>query len=194
QQSEWSVFAGMTELRSLRILSSPVKQPLIKNLPKLEYIELNGCRSVTDISLITDLPNLKEMFINKVDIASPVVHGLPALKKLTMTNADIEYVNMIDDLPSLEYLDLSENDFEALEFSTSLPSLKYLDLSSSRIYVIDDLNIVMNMGSLDLSGNYIKKIGKLSELFTELEYLNLSGNKIKDYSPLNNILIGELVK
>ena len=184
----------MTELKTLRILSSPISQPSIRNLPKLEYVEINGCRSVTDISLITNLPSLTEMFINKVDIPSPVVHGLPKLKKLTMTNADIEYVNMINDLPSLEYLDLSDNDFEALEFGASLPSLKYLDLSNSRIYVIDDLNITVNMGSLDISGNSVKKIGKLAELFTKLEYLDLSGNKIKDYSPLDSIQIGELVK
>lgn len=188
---DWESFNSMEKLKSVTVSCSYFKYVGIQNLPKLETLTVLECPYLYDTSKISGLPSLRELTIDGANIQKPIIKGLLALERLTLTNCDMEYPDGISDLPSLCYLDLSNNDFEALVFS-SLPSLEYLDLSNGRIVTISDLNAAMNYGTLILKDNYVSDLSVLPKLYTAMLKLDISNNRIRNYKPLSGISIEEI--
>lgn len=190
--ADWTAFNSMKTLKSVYIENSYMKEPSIKELPELIELTIMDCPYMTGTSSITNLPNLKKLTIIGSDIPTPVVRDLPKLETLIISECDVEYPEKIAELPSLKYLDISKNDLESLTFS-ELHSLEYLDVSDCRVVTIKDLNAEMSYGTLILANNYISDISVLDDVYKSLRKLDVSNNKIKNYSSLDSIEIGEVI-
>ncbi|MDF2685455.1 MAG: putative internalin-A [Clostridia bacterium] len=184
KDDNWNAFNGYKKLKSFILYNSSVKSISFGSMEQLVLIKAVNCSSLQDLSQLYNLPALTEIYIENASVFNPTISSFPSLKRISLIDAEVEKVKDITELPSLEYLDLSENKtFDELVFS-SLPALKYLDLSSNKISDLKILDVVINMGSLDLSDNRIKKVTLIAEKFNSLIWLNLSENRISDFSPI----------
>lgn len=134
---------------------------------------------------------------------------LPYVKKLTLQNANIPSLGVLNALTKLEKLDLSGSRFptEDLIHLAELPNLTHLTLSNCGLSSIADLSGASNLTYLDLSNNTVRNMDALSSLsslaelnlehnavtglqalssLTALTKLNLAHNSVSDLSPLAN--------
>ncbi|MFX1519958.1 MAG: leucine-rich repeat domain-containing protein [Promethearchaeota archaeon] len=92
--------------------------------------------------------------------------------------ADISEIEGLETLISLKRLNLSDNQIEEIKGLETLTNLKILELGSNAIFEITGLERLINLESLDLSGNRIEEIEGLEHL-AKLRELNLRKNPIR---------------
>jgi len=185
-----SVFSGLIRLKRLTFIKCSCPDPRITGFQNLAYLGLVDC-SVSDLSGITALPVLSELYISGGRLTEPALSDLPALEKLTVEESGVIRVSGIYDLPNLKYMLLGGNIMQDLSFSL-FPKLMYVDLSYNSLRSVDGLNLIMLNGSLDLSGNPLNSVNGLSSL-PRINVLDLSDTGVKDVSGLDGISINEII-
>jgi len=172
---DFQFLLNLTQLKHLNIfdLSLGNKEiDIISNLSQLSCLNIGGGSNITDISPLSKLENLRELYF----CYSPNIQ-------------DFAPIGRMSNLRLLSFINMGPN-FSDITFLRSLPHLTdlsiiarngSLNLSRCNFSVISDL---INLTRLDLSRNYIYDISFLAPL-SNLTYLNLEGNIIEDLSPLD---------
>lgn len=193
--SIWDYILNYKEIKYLEIYKSTFDYIELHDLPLLEKITILKCRDLTDISMMYDLSSLSEMYFENVDIFNPYILDFPNLKKISIIDGNVETVENINNLPQCTYIDLSDNNsLDNITFNL-LPLLKTVILKSCSLKSdsLKNLSVSLTDGYLDLSNNRISSLKYFSYENVGINTLNLSNNKIKDFSPIYSLQIPNVI-
>ena len=168
-----SIISGMTSLKDLELVECDIDNEDVKiigSLTSLECLFLRGSnKDENNISDITPLKNLTNLV--QLDLETNNISDISPLRGLT---------NMV-------ILSLGGNQISDLSPLSKMTSLYELELgrSSSGGNPITSMEPITNLPIYILSASYcnIKDISFVDKM-TVLEYLDLGGNSIEDFSPL----------
>jgi Leucine-rich repeat (LRR) protein len=212
-------FNTLFTLKKLHLFSNKIKQikfgyfidlHLLEEL-RLEKNEIGSFEVNTFVGLVN--LNYLDLSANKIKkIENGVFYELKNVTQLDMHLNDITQIELrtFEDLNKLKYLNLDSNQISTLkniQFNSKLEklsicfnlitnlnelnssSLKYLNVSNNRLQEIDFKNTFLpNLEYLDLSQNRLISIKNESFLnMDKLKHLNLSHNKLDLESGFNNI-------
>lgn len=191
-------FYGITDLSPLRTL---------KNLRSLELYHTK----VSSIEPLEELTNLETLIIYDSELTScKALKNLTKLKHLTIACSPLESLEGIEHLTNLETLEIWDTKITSIEPVRNLKNLKKLDLGGSdgrmkvedydgvrieSVELIDSVDEPAIMNKLGVWMNQFRKyrmqgvcnLEPLSEL-TQIEYLDLAHNQVKDLTPLKNLV------
>ena len=158
-----------------------------KVLIKQESISFEPDDSISDLSPLTSLRNLKELNLQgqSIEDLSPL-SALKQLEKLNLSRNLIRDTTPLSSLKLLKKLDLSYNLIYYIEPLSSLTKLEDLNIGRASISNVEALNPLINLKLLNLANNQINNVEPLSSLYN-LNKLDLSFNVIKDVSPLASL-------
>lgn len=198
QISDISPIAHLTELTSLNLDDNRISDisPLA-NMTKLTSLSLNN-NNVSDISPLSELVGLTVLSMNNNQISD--LRPMEKLKNLTelyMDNNSISNTNPIILHTNLEILSLNDNEITMFTYFAFMTKLKSLGLANNKIYgPIAFINKLTQLEKLDVSGNKLQDITMFKlDIYDEdeglrsLKEVDLRGNGITDWSPADHIPI-----
>lgn len=168
---------------------------------KILNLSLNKIEDITIFSKLERKNKLEHLFLNynKIkDLSSLNDIYFENLVYLDFSNNLLDNIKFFEKckLDNLEFLGLSNNNIEDIYWilNDNFPKkkLKFLLLNGNEIKTIEMIYFVYfpELEVFDLSNNQIDKIDYFSKSkFNKLRLLNLSGNKIKDITPIKDIKI-----
>lgn len=153
---------------------------------------LNGIEHLTNLEVLNIVRVGKDVvdeILEPSDISDiSLLTNLPNLYLLGLQNTQISDISPLANLTNLEFLNLSHSQISDISPLSSLPSLTNLNLNNNQISDISPLiNLTNNLRHIHLGGNQISDITPLVNL-TNFTSLNLSNNQISDISPLSNLI------
>lgn len=155
----------------------------LRMFPNLAGIRLDN-NLVSDISVLSELPNLRELWLLENPLDHPELLGsLTGLVKLGFS-ARMRDVRFIGSLTELEELRMDG----CRELPIELTGLKKLKVFCSLGGELSDVSVLAQIPTLeavDLSWNLVTDLTPLADL--PLTELYLQGNPIEDYSPIREI-------
>ena len=173
--SDISILSNLVNLKILYLSGPEIKNiEAIKYLVNLEQLYLGGYH-IEDFSSLSYLVNLKVLGIS--------------CKKFK------DHLNQIKGLIKLEKLSLSSySDLTDISPLSNLINLKNLNLCATKVNDISPLSNLVNLKKLNLAKTKvdnikaIEKLTKLEELNLEKDYDASENEKLKDISPLLNLV------
>ncbi|XP_072347821.1 leucine-rich repeat-containing protein 9 isoform X4 [Scyliorhinus torazame] len=133
-------------------------------------------------------PNLVVLTLVKQDIGR--IEGLeacPLLTQLWIAESHLVDIEGLDYCTNLQRLYLYYNQITQIKNLENLTKLEILWLNSNNIKVIEGLNTLTHLKELNLAGNLIDVITDSLDSNVQLEWLNLSGNRICSFKELTNL-------
>ena len=150
-------------------------------------LDISG-KELISVGGITNYKYLQKVDVSNNDLATlEQLSGLYHLTELNASHNKIEEIMDFDPPQNLEKVDYSYNIVTTIQNVEKNPFLKILLLSNNNISKIDGLSTCEFLEELDLSNNHIENIENLDPLGSCLIKLNLSSNKIKKISGLDNL-------
>ncbi|XP_043553199.1 leucine-rich repeat-containing protein 9 [Chiloscyllium plagiosum] len=134
-------------------------------------------------------PNLVVLTLVKQNITK--IEGLeacPLLTQLWIVECHITDINGLNYCTNLRRLYLYYNRITKIKNLENLKKLEILWLNNNKIKVIEGLNTLTHLKELNLAGNLIDVISNSLDFNVQLEWLNLSGNKICSFKELTNLV------
>ena len=174
--------------------------PLIA-LQSLEELDLRGCWKVTDLSPLSQLPNLRVLHAGSIAIGGgrnsvldlQGLSGATSLVELNLDGNGIVDFTPLGTLVNLKRLNIGRTNADNrqtplnLNGIGALVDLEELIIDQSAVADLSPLSTLANLQVLQLWYNWtISDLSPLREL-TSLRELNLSGNNVSDLSPLRNL-------
>nr|XP_027081248.1 putative disease resistance protein At4g19050 [Coffea arabica] len=143
---------------------------------KLEELDLSNCQALTMIEDVSfqHLPRLRRLILSNAEIERlPDLNSLSNLEELNLSGViSIERVDFIEHMSKLQHLNLSETLLEQLPSLSNLKGLKHLFLRAcQQLEALPPLEVHHNLETLDLSQTAITQLpflGNLSNLRTLL--------------------------
>lgn len=199
-------FAGLPELRSLKLRGSRLTQIDLGGNPVLEYLNC-GCSQLKEID-VSHNPLLKTLYCYDNQLTSLDLGGNPKLQRLNCAHNQLTEINT-DQNKELEELSCGQNLIEKLELLQN-PGLKALDCTQNRLKELDvsrnqqleelscgsnqlkKLKMAQNkkLGLLDCSINVLTDLNVSQN--TGLYYLDCHGNRLKALDVSRNQKLGAL--
>ncbi|XP_067847992.1 leucine-rich repeat-containing protein 9 isoform X2 [Heptranchias perlo] len=133
-------------------------------------------------------PNLVVLTLVKQNISR--IEGLdacPLLTQLWIVESQLTEIEGLDYCKNLQKLYLYYNNITRIKNLENLKRLQILWLNNNNIKVIEGLNTLKHLKELNLAANLIDEIGNSLDFNVQLEWLNLSGNKIYSFKELTNL-------
>ncbi len=143
----------------------------LKGLDTLSYLDELSIHSVRQIS-------------NWSELTAP--SGLKNLKKLNITNSDIDNLTSLTSLIQLESLDISNNQISELPSLAGLTELGSLDISNNQVSDLTPLAGLTKLWSLEISNNQVSDLTPLAGL-TTLKYLYMENNQVSSLAGLEKL-------
>ena len=181
-----------TNLKSIALgLQSIIDMQPLSTLMKLEYLDLDQNRTITDITPICNLTNLKtlDLFSNPIKDIS----GFDKLVNLITLNLNytlISDITSLRGLVNLETLWLDGNgtgvNFSSIEPLRYLTKLKWLWIGGRGITDIIPLKNLTDISLLYLNFNKLKEISALSNM-KKIVRLYIEQNEITNISGIKNL-------
>lgn len=168
------------------MLNKPDGDLCYKDVKTIKAIEQEnaGIKTIEDIRWFTsleilDLSNSVESgSYNEISDLKPL-EGLYKLKKIVLTDGNLEDVSALSNLSQLEYVSLSTNNISDITPLEKLIKIKYLSLSDNPITDIGSLEDLKYISTLDLSDTQIKDFSVI-ENFKELTSLSMWSTSISN--------------
>jgi internalin A len=190
--SDIEPLAGLTSLARLSLRGNKVRDlsPL-KRMISMEILNLED-NKIKDLSPLRDMTSLRWLSApeNLIHDIGPLA-GMTYMEELKLNDNRIADITSLANMTSLELLNLSRNKIKDIGPLSGLPALRSLSLHDNKIYNLESLAGKNSLEGLTLEGNRISDISPLAGL-TGLYSLTLTGNRINDYTPLENIGLGNL--
>lgn len=170
----------------------------LKDTDDFKFAVSYGIKSIAGLEYAKNLTML-QLDTNEISDLEPL-KGLSKLKSLDLSRNRIVNLEPLKELKNLEYLKLYNNlieDVTPLSFLTTLRGLDLhfnvtvLDGNRYTKGIVDVSSIINNLKELeylDISANRIENVQGLENL-TRLNNLDISGNRIGNYSKLQKLLI-----
>jgi len=194
----------LAPISSLKYLENVV----LHALPVVDISQLVGLRQLRELNLSKTLvenfaPLAEIITLERLDIHGTTFSDLSCLPSSSLTSLRVNDTN-VRDLSSLVFcqkltlLELSGCPVQNIEPLAVLRSLKYLYLSKTAVFDIYPLSAIATLKFLDLSYTCVSDVHALGISLTRhesLEYVNLEGTAVTDFSPLRSIcVIGKSVE
>jgi hypothetical protein len=171
-------------------------------LPVVDISELVCLHQLRELNLsmtlVEDFAPLSEMIsLERLDIHGTTFCDLSCLPSSSLTSLRVNDTN-VRDLSSLVFcqklslLELSGCPLQNIEPLAVLRSLKYLYLSKTAVFDIYPLSAIATLKFLDLSYTCVSDVHALGISLARhkaLEYVNLEGAAVTDFSPLRSICV-----
>ena len=184
--SDISVLGEMYWLEELDITGSQRNVSdisILSNMPNLKRINLSGT-GITDISVLSNIPDLEQLDISITDVSDiSVLANMSALKSLDISGTHVSDISVISNCPDLEWLDIRGVEITDLSELSNLKNLEVLYLKNSNISDYTALSNLKNLKELYLKESSISSLNVIAEM-NDLEILNISGCKVNDISVL----------
>lgn len=167
----------------------------LENATILFTVNLND-NELADISVLSkSKTTLTNLYINNNDINDiSCLNECVNLKLLYLDNNSITTLTPLTECAALEKISAENNNLTSATGLEKATNIVYADFSNNAISDTSALKNIIKSGynnlSLDLSNNHINE---LNIPVIEYSYLNLSGNKINDFSPIKNCKISKLI-
>lgn len=167
----------------------------LDNATVLLNVSLND-NLINDISILSKSKStLTNLYINNNDISDiSCLNGCVNLKLLYIDNNSITTLDSLAECVTLEKISAKNNNLTSATGLEKATNIVYADLSDNAIKDTNALKNIVKGGysnlSLDLSNN---QINELNVPVIEYSYLNLSGNKINDLSPIKKCKISKFI-
>ena len=163
----------------------------IKDLVKLETLNLEDNKNLGSIKVIKNLTKLKELNLNNcgiddADVAGDIFAGLTKLTELNLNNNSLRSIDFIKNSNELENLYLDNNKLTSLEALKDMNKLKSLRFSGNDVVSIAPLAGHTGLTELRFPKNNVEDIAVVST-FSELGSFELNGNKVYDFTPLSGL-------
>ena len=181
----------------------------VASFPHVRELDLRD-NHIQDLSLMQHTRQLERLDVSENNLTSiSSLPALPHLKALSISNNKIQDIRSLAALPALEILDLQGNNLIQINPLASLPKLKELNLAHNQIYVDSAIfKQLFRLVKLDISGNKVTDLAALDtctalrylnvsqnhlislhacQNFPFLEYLQVDGNPIQDYTALYSL-------
>ena len=150
-------------------------------------LDISG-KELISVGGITNYKYLQKVDVSNNDLATlEQLSGLYHLTELNASHNKIEEIMDFDPPQNLEKVNYSFNLIQVIQNIEKNPFLKILILSNNNISKIDGLSTCEFLEELDLSNNHIENIENLEPLSSCLTKLNLSSNRIKKITGLDNL-------
>ena len=163
---------------------------MLADMPALKELNLDNCTNFTDFDSISRLKNLTYLCLASIGVKDlSFLSGMTGLTKLDLRWSELEGASLepLGNLTKLEWLDIFESGLDEetdLTPLAKLTNLTYLGLAMNRhLADVSCLAPLTNLTDLDLRSNSIEDLSFLSGM-TKMEYLLLNANEIKDVSAL----------
>ena len=153
--SDVSPLAGLTSLEGIAVWDTAIVDfsPLA-NVPRLQWLEVSGNISLSNLTSLRDLKTLRRLEINHCGVSD--ISGLSQLTQLTsltLRDNSISDVSPLRNLKRLTYLNLRENLISDVSPLTGLTQLENLILQNNVITDISPLEKLFQKTSVILSDN-----------------------------------------
>ena len=179
------------DLWTIRSFTVPAEAQSCEDLKHMIYLESltmqNG--DAGQIQYLSGLTTLSELTIDNTDVTQDelsIIAALPALTKLTITNADLAGIAPLGNASGLVSLNVSNNFIRNIDAIGKLTKLQELNLRSNAVIDISSLSANTALTQLDLSVNNIASLAPLSTL-TALTQLSADANSITEIGQLGNL-------
>ena len=155
----------------------------------IEFVlgDFDNFHKVTEIKTFKNMTSLTLVYESIKNI-SDIIDNLPnpaALKYLCLNENQIKDLNGVEKLINLEQLHLNFNQIEKIEKISELNNLKTFWICENKIKIIE--NLPNNITNFWAANNLIEEIPEDFDKYTQLEFLNLSGNFISDLKDIFNL-------
>jgi leucine-rich repeat protein SHOC2 len=190
----------MTQLEALNIenIASFRDLSLLSELPNLRYLRIYGCSKVEDFSALAALENLEELHLESFwwDAIPDVLSALPNLRHLNLGGSvrDDTDLGVLREMPQLESLMLQWADLqETPPELAELTGLRKLKMEHCEIESFDSIAALKNLEVLDTYGLQNDAVpGAFGEL-RNLRYLALKAmENLTDVSALRGLELDRL--
>uniref|UniRef100_A0A8B9JUF2 Leucine-rich repeat-containing protein 9-like n=1 Tax=Astyanax mexicanus TaxID=7994 RepID=A0A8B9JUF2_ASTMX len=115
------------------------------------------------------------------------LENCPSLRELWVVECQIEEISGLEKCLQLLKLFLYDNNISKISSLELLTNLQVLWLNNNIISEIEGLSMLGNLRELNLADNLIESIGNSLDQNTNLQKLNLSGNKISSFKELTHL-------
>ncbi|ELR69065.1 Leucine-rich repeat protein [Fulvivirga imtechensis AK7] len=148
-------------------------------------VELTQTATDTDIKLISQIEALDisgNRYITNIEPLAQLTH----LKRLDISNTNIEDLTPIRNLTKLEELIISNTQVKNLEPLKYAHAIQYLELQNTQIEDITTVKRLVKLRTLNLSGTNVSDLSPLSSL-PELEIVNISHTPIFNLDDITTV-------
>ena len=158
----------------------------ISKLVNLRSLDLFSC-DITDIGFLTELKNIQELSLSNIEIENlNVLSALTSLEILYLTESDLLDASVLGELINIRELWIPNNKIDNIDFVCRLTFLQKLIISENKISDISCLKNLHDLATLYADDNMITDLSSLEEL-TNLRFLSLCRNSITDLNPIRNM-------
>ncbi|KAH7925885.1 hypothetical protein BV22DRAFT_1088208 [Leucogyrophana mollusca] len=177
--TEWSF--GLAHDRLVQVITDI--QPFEPYWEELNAIDLSR-RTLDSVARLKEfLPKLDSLTLNFNQLSW--LSGIPGtVRTLSVASNFITGVTSFSHLSNLENLDISNNDIDSLTQLQCLRHLRELRADGNKITSIDGLQKMDGLVKLSLQDNQLKDADLAMFLWSRLEMLNLSRNRLSNISSL----------
>uniref|UniRef100_UPI00398E77B4 leucine-rich repeat-containing protein 9 isoform X3 n=1 Tax=Pristiophorus japonicus TaxID=55135 RepID=UPI00398E77B4 len=115
------------------------------------------------------------------------LEACPLLTQLWIVETHLVDIEGLDHCTNLQKLYLYYNRITKIKNLENLKKLEILWLNNNKIQVIEGLNTLKHLKELNLAANLIDVISNSLDFNVQLEWLNLSGNRISSFKEITNL-------
>jgi len=221
--SDFSVLSNLVNLRKVGARNNNVTNlNFLANLTYLENLDLADNRNISDYSLVFTLTKLEELFLGGIEVFGSTnlsdvsqISNLPNLRTLDLSSSAITNFSEISKLTNLTILNISNNQIANTSFLSPLVNLESLLVSNANISSLDITSTMPNLELLDISKNNISDISAISGMVniralffdennisdisvlatkTNINQLGLGNNTITDFSAVSNLNLLQVLR
>ncbi|XP_058794636.1 insulin-like growth factor-binding protein complex acid labile subunit [Phymastichus coffea] len=183
QEIKSSVFKNLNNLKVLDLSNNKIKTIQSFYLPSLEVLDLsNNAIDDLDFEFQKSYPQLHDLRMSHNNLSDSINGTLTLLTQLRHLDLSCNYFNLYDEnfkfLTQLITLNLSHNAIEVLEKKKFPDNLTCLDVGFNSLTTFP--NNLGKIQTLNLEYNKIRNFDNFTSELTELKYLNISGNLLKN--------------
>lgn len=162
-----SVIVSLPNLTSLTLSDCGLSTVAdLAGMQKLQYLDLSSNGGLRDLSVLSDMVTLKELYLQHNAVIS---------------------VEQLSTLTNLEKLDISYNAINTLYKLNNCAKLRTLNADGNQLIDADGIKNLGVLESISLNYNRITNVVALGSC-PELKEISINNNEIKDLSPLERLL------
>ena len=185
-----SAFAGLESLKSFQC-STPgydTKWDFVTRIPALEVIRLSSVATYEDISVLFNIPTLRELYLNgmECELNFALLQRNESLETLEMDGVKLYKNVKVSGGGGITYVDydkvvLDDN----TGFLTNYPNLRHLSIADNKLTNIAFASELLYLETVDISSNYVTDIKPLEGL-ANLTTVSCTGNPVENYRVLSD--------
>ncbi len=192
--------AKMPQLEALEIVNVPALRDisLVSELPNLRHLRIYGCSKVEDFSALAALDKLEELHLESFwwDAIPDVLSALPSLRRLNLGGSvrDDTDLSVLREMPELESLSLQWSELQKTppEFA-GLVGLRKLKFEHCEFESFDSIAALKNLEVLDTYGLQNEAVPAAIGELRSLRFLALKQmENLSDISALRGLEIDRL--